>query len=1781
MTLSDALTLLPLVEGASRASIVRIALSRRDWASSGGDLLVRLVQGGGLEALVTALDGGSLEAQQLDEVQLRRACEWVLVQACSEASLQQASFLCLLACLLRRSGRAAPPPSPPLLLLLARLLQLLPETGTGGDTARLMLFLRCFDQVREAGAPAEPLAIALLNRVWAGLACGPACSLLARLGGSLEGAAAWWVGPAAGLAACAVLARVPGEADQERACQLLESLLRRARLPALPAACAAVAACHLRALPGPARPRLLRLLTRLPAALRAPPPYPAAAPPPLLDPLLAALLCALGPIAAAAFRADPPAEAAPRLLREVAARILRSSRGAEGAERAMTMEQIQKKGEKEKEEEKEEEGEKERFPASALVVLVAGGFLVAASADTRLAAIELLRAALADRRLRRHAELLLPWLLQRMSAPAWEGKEAGEGGEGVEEVRARLAYGLLGELCREPHLVPAVLRSLQQGSGEAALGPAAWLRLQVRLWRAQERLFPRLQALLETHVSALLREAPRSAELPLAVCASLRDVCRAAPRRAADVVRHLSRLLDAEWVASSGRLGELVAALCLEALEALCRADELDPPTAWQVLARKPHLRALLARSALVQARLCGLAECAAQELEQHDLLLLLPDQHEHQRQQRQQQAEEKEEAQETPVRLVMALELLQRAWSGLRGGDARLRGAALRASRAFLEAAARREQLPVLLSRLQPPPAALAAPLLQEPLAELREAGVSLLRVVLEHELTQRRGARAQLSVVRDAGLARLLAAHRARAAGAYANLSAQPALRCALALSQLFTQTAPAGAAGSGRRGQRAGGQFSWYRRQLLEVAQDLDLEAAGAGDWSARLLAAAGWLHWSEELHEEAGEEGAGRGHHHQQQQQQQQQPPPPLRELLLEELPARLASAPPHLAANLLLAAGALARLQPPPLARDLLPLLLREARAASPRVSAAPLALALAFASPRALAAAAQIPGLLEEVEQALAGAADVSPWASFHALLGAGLLAHTLAQLLAQTLRTPDLQPRLCELARRLEERLLARLARLHPRLARLAPHAASPAGPRAAPARSWAWSESLLGALLGLSHALARREQSLDTAGLRGVYDVIVDALEPLLRARPRGPLDPLDAALLAGAGSLLPSLVLRLLRLGALSPADAGHMAERLCAAAEAETQAETEAEVAGTAGSGIAAAAAAETKGGKEAAAEGQLALAAAQLAYALDAAGLPQTERLARLQSVAVACLRGGSSETAPLVLLALAGSGVLCGPLHAPSDPQAAVPFAWGLPRRSEATPPPHVRAACEALEAQLTSPAAAPQLQAGQSRAVWLALSCLAASREAAGAAAQTSAGEALSVLVPLLGEGSLLRELLGLLAPLETEQLPASSPALLSDTFAALLELLAGLGREARRLPPADWGALATRVMRSSLGAGARRAALRLVLAHPELPGALPAALSWCEAAPAWTLPLRVALLESAAPLLSLCPLVRLPALLAHLHRLAFPPPPPPSASAAAPVSPEEAVAYTLPARFFAALADALERPGVEPALQSCVGEAVRGALQAVPEVWLLECNEAPVLAAAEAAARCLSALHARQRDDEALERELRTLLADQPLWDALLRTELAWMRGGSWSRARAMAPVRAACLSLRPDSRLLRVVSERAARALRSASERRRFVLDTLSALPRLPQALAAGFVLLSWLLEAWCPGHVAALLLLPAVREAGWETRARVIPPLLASLFARAPRDEVDQLALQLRALLHETPDASAQRLLAPLLLALRDRRAGDSPQLWLEDVDLLLSLRSLQEPPHPPS
>ncbi|XP_022105848.1 focadhesin-like [Acanthaster planci] len=128
----------------------------------------------------------------------------------------------------------------------------------------------------------------------------------------------------------------------------------------------------------------------------------------------------------------------------------------------------------------------------------------------------------------------------------------------------------------------AVIRALQSlAVGDTTLTPLV-VRLTTQLWKLQDRSFPHLQKLL-SQSSFLQGREDLTYELLLAKAASIRDVCELRPHRGADLLPMLSKLLND--CTSDGDAS--IAALALDALYILCQAEVVDLRTMWAVLSPK------------------------------------------------------------------------------------------------------------------------------------------------------------------------------------------------------------------------------------------------------------------------------------------------------------------------------------------------------------------------------------------------------------------------------------------------------------------------------------------------------------------------------------------------------------------------------------------------------------------------------------------------------------------------------------------------------------------------------------------------------------------------------------------------------------------------------------------------------------------------------------------------------------------------------------------------------------------------------------------------------------------------------------------------------------------------------------------------------------------------------------------------------------------------------------------------------------------------------------------
>ncbi|KAM9424589.1 focadhesin isoform 2-T2 [Pholidichthys leucotaenia] len=128
--------------------------------------------------------------------------------------------------------------------------------------------------------------------------------------------------------------------------------------------------------------------------------------------------------------------------------------------------------------------------------------------------------------------------------------------------------------------IPMVLQTLTTLASSTKLKPVA-VRLLTALWKKQDRVYPELQRLLGQQDSRVVVGRETQWELILARAASLRDVCRERPyQHGADMLAAIAATLKQ----CKGRDQATPAALALQGLQELCRAEVVDIISTWRSL---------------------------------------------------------------------------------------------------------------------------------------------------------------------------------------------------------------------------------------------------------------------------------------------------------------------------------------------------------------------------------------------------------------------------------------------------------------------------------------------------------------------------------------------------------------------------------------------------------------------------------------------------------------------------------------------------------------------------------------------------------------------------------------------------------------------------------------------------------------------------------------------------------------------------------------------------------------------------------------------------------------------------------------------------------------------------------------------------------------------------------------------------------------------------------------------------------------------------------------------
>ncbi|KAF7653336.1 hypothetical protein LDENG_00084210, partial [Lucifuga dentata] len=131
--------------------------------------------------------------------------------------------------------------------------------------------------------------------------------------------------------------------------------------------------------------------------------------------------------------------------------------------------------------------------------------------------------------------------------------------------------------------VPMVLQTLQMLASTPQLRPVV-LRLMTSLWKKQDRVYPELQRLLGQQDSRVMVGKDTQWEQILARAACLRDVCRERPyQHGGDMLAAITYTLNQYTKPDMAA----PAALALQGLQELCRAEVVDIVSTWRTLGPK------------------------------------------------------------------------------------------------------------------------------------------------------------------------------------------------------------------------------------------------------------------------------------------------------------------------------------------------------------------------------------------------------------------------------------------------------------------------------------------------------------------------------------------------------------------------------------------------------------------------------------------------------------------------------------------------------------------------------------------------------------------------------------------------------------------------------------------------------------------------------------------------------------------------------------------------------------------------------------------------------------------------------------------------------------------------------------------------------------------------------------------------------------------------------------------------------------------------------------------
>eukprot|EP00794_Sanderia_malayensis_P009907 gene9907-10920_t len=146
---------------------------------------------------------------------------------------------------------------------------------------------------------------------------------------------------------------------------------------------------------------------------------------------------------------------------------------------------------------------------------------------------------------------------------------------------------------KHKQLVAPILKTIGMLASSNYLLPVC-IRVAVKLWKIQPRVFPHLLKLLSKAVDKHSTTSKLREEIVLAKSLSFVDICELRPQYGSEIVGLLSDMFSeygqcTDGLDVSSEVAESVVMLCLEALKGLCESEVVKFTTVWTAISPKLH----------------------------------------------------------------------------------------------------------------------------------------------------------------------------------------------------------------------------------------------------------------------------------------------------------------------------------------------------------------------------------------------------------------------------------------------------------------------------------------------------------------------------------------------------------------------------------------------------------------------------------------------------------------------------------------------------------------------------------------------------------------------------------------------------------------------------------------------------------------------------------------------------------------------------------------------------------------------------------------------------------------------------------------------------------------------------------------------------------------------------------------------------------------------------------------------------------------------------------------